>query len=295
MPRSTAAAAWGISAASRLKLIPSTARAIRSRCPCPPLERSSSSLHKSAARTETPPSRAIVESVRPEVDCGRFPIKRALGDEVRVEADVFADGHDAVVAELLFRFSEEKQWNSIPMQFHGNDHWSASFRVEKLGRYEYTVRGWTDPFLTWQRDLKKRRDAGQDLSVDFLIGAGLASPHVKKILGNSALKDEERYEAAIAAAPVPPDASRVSAYERTLEATVDPVKARFSSWYELFPRSVRGDGRHATFRDVIKHLPYVAGMGFDVLYLPPVHPIGVTARKGKNNAVVAKPDDVGSP
>jgi starch synthase (maltosyl-transferring) len=259
------------------------------------LERFSSSLHKSAARTETPPSRAIVESVRPEVDCGRFPIKRALGDEVRVEADVFADGHDAVVAFLFYKHQTESDWTSVPMEFLGNDHWRASFEVDQLGRYQYTVRGWTDPFLTWQRDLQKRRDAGQDLSIDFQIGAALASAQLKKVLENPALADEVRYRAATDAAAPPPEAARVSTYERTLEVIVDPVRARFSSWYEMFPRSVRGDGRHATFTDVIERLPYVAGMGFDVLYLPPVHPIGVTARKGKNNAVAAQPGDVGSP
>jgi len=150
------------------------------------------------------------------------------------------------------------------MAFLGNDHWKASFRVERLGRYEYTVRGWTDPLLTWQRDLVKRREAGQDVSVDLLIGEELkARP--------------SRTEA------------QTTTYERTLEVVVDPVKARFSSWYELFPRSL------GTFRDVIAHLPYVAELGFDVLYLPPIHPIGMTARKGKNNAVAAAPGDVGSP
>ncbi len=259
------------------------------------MERFSSSLPEPAQEARTAPARAIVESVRPEVDCGRYPAKRALGDEVLVEADVFADGHDAVVALLLFKHKSEKEWKCLPMAFHGNDHWSASFRVEKLGRYEYTVRGWTDPFLTWQRDLKKRYDAGQDLSVDFLIGAELASPELKNVLSDKSIQDEERYRAAIAATPEPPDASRVSAYERILEIQVDPVKARFSSWYELFPRSVRGDGQHGGFRDLIERLPYVAEMGFDVLYLPPIHPIGTTARKGKNNAVVAQPGDVGSP
>ena len=231
------------------------------------------------------------------MDCGRYPAKRALGDEVLVEADVFADGHDAVVAVLLYKNKKEEDWKSMPMQFHGNDHWSASFRVEKLGRYEYTVRGWTDPFLTWQRDLKKRYEAGQDLSIDFTIGCEFLdeSSPVCKVLRDTARPAEERYQAAIAATPVPPDASRVSTYERTLEVQVDPVKARFSSWYELFPRSVRGDGQHGGFRDLIERLPYVAEMGFDVLYLPPIHPIGMTARKGKNNEVLAQPGDVGSP
>jgi starch synthase (maltosyl-transferring) len=260
------------------------------------LERSSSSLHKSAAQTESPP-RAIVESVRPEVDCGRFAVKRVLGEEVRVEADVFADGHDHVHAELLFRFSGEREWKCVPMEFRYNDHWVASFRCEKLGRYEYTVRGWTDRFLTWQHDLRKRRDAGQDLSVDFLIGASLLpqrSPE-RKALADSARPADERYALALKIQPPPPDASQVTTYDRTLEVVVDPVHARFSSWYEMFPRSARGDGSHATFRDVAARLDYVAGMGFDILYLPPIHPIGVTARKGKNNRVAAEPDDVGSP
>jgi len=229
------------------------------------------------------PPRVAIESVRPEVDCGRYPVKRVLGEEVEVHADVFGDGHDAVVAQLQFKHQEEQHWQSVPMDFRHNDHWVASFRVEKLGRYQYTVRGWADPFLTWQRDLKKRRDAGQDLTVDLQIGSGL--------LGKSI----ESYEAGMAAQSPPPAPQRIAEYGRTLEVVVDPVRARFSTWYETFPRSAREDGGHATFKDLVALLPYVEEMGFDVLYLPPVHPIGTTARKGKNNAVSAEPGDVGSP
>jgi starch synthase (maltosyl-transferring) len=178
------------------------------------------------------------------------------------------------------------------MEFLGNDHWRAAFPVERLGRYEYTVRGWTDPFLTWQRDLAKRKEAGQDLSVDFLIGAELADvPELR----DASLPEDVRYRAAMQAVPPLPDAAKISTYERTLEVVVDPVRARFSTWYELFPRSVRGDGEHGTFRDVIDRLPEIEAMGFDVLYFPPIHPIGMTERKGKNNALAAEPDDVGSP
>jgi starch synthase (maltosyl-transferring) len=219
-------------------------------------------------------------------------VKRAVGDDVTVEADVFTDGHDAVVAELMWKKAGESQWHVTPMEFLGNDHWRASFRVEALGRYEYTVRGWTDPFLTWQRDLRKRQEAGQDLSVDFLIGGALSC---NPVLKDAARPAAERYATAMALKPPPPDSTRVLQYERTLQVVVDPVRARFSTWYELFPRSVRGDGAHANFRDLIAFLPEVEAMGFDVLYLPPIHPIGLTERKGKNNALKAEPDDVGSP
>jgi starch synthase (maltosyl-transferring) len=242
------------------------------------LPSSSSSRNNASA-----PARVVIESVRPEVDCGRYPVKRVAGEEVAVEADVFADGHDAVVAEVLFKHEEEEGWKSVPMDFRHNDHWAASFRVEKLGRYQYTVRGWSDPFLTWQRDLKKRQDAGQDITIDLQIGSQLLGREI----GN--------YESAMAAQSPPPAPERIAEYGRVLEVVVDPVRARYSTWYEMFPRSSRSDGEHGSFRDVVKLLPYVAEMGFDVLYLPPIHPIGTTARKGRNNAVSAERGDVGSP
>ena len=238
------------------------------------------------------PARVVIESVRPQVDGGRYPAKRVIGEEVLVEADVFADGHDQVACELLYKFESDREWKRAPMEFRLNDHWEAAFTVEKLGRYQYKVRGWVDPFLTWRRDLVKRRDAGQDLAVDFLIGASL--------LENSILKDEkrsaeERYQAAMTAEVPPPAPQTVAESQPALEVVVDPLKARFSTWYEMFPRSARGDGKHATFKDVVARLPYVQEMGFDVLYFPPIHPIGTTARKGKNNAVSARAGDVGSP
>ncbi len=215
-----------------------------------------------------------------------------MGDVVLVEADVFTDGHDAVVAELLWRSAGESDWHRTPMTFLGNDHWSASFTAGKLGRYEYTVRGWTDAFLTWQRDLAKRKEAGQDLSIDFLIGGALSC---NPVLKDAARTPEERYATAMSLKPPPADPSRIVQYERVLQVVVDPVRARFSTWYELFPRSVRGDGTHATFRDVAGMLDEIREMGFDVLYLPPIHPIGLTERKGRNNRLSAEKDDVGSP
>ena len=237
------------------------------------------------------PARVVIESVRPQVDGGRYPVKRVIGEEVLVEADVFADGHDQVACVLLWRFQEETEWNAAPMEFRHNDHWAAAFTVEKLGRYQYKVRGWVDPFLTWRRDLVKRKGAGQDLSVDFLIGSRLIR---SEILGDEKRAAEERYQAAMET-PAPLPAREAVVESDALEVVVDPVKARFSAWYEMFPRSVRGDGRHASFRDVVERLPYVQEMDFDVLYFPPVHPIGTTARKGKNNAVAAEPGEVGSP
>ena len=189
-------------------------------------------------------------------------MKRVVGERVVVEADVFTDGHDAVVAELLWKHKGTDDWQIVPMTFLGNDHWSASFPVERLGRYQYTVRGWTDPYRTWQRDLEKRKQAGQDLTVDLQIG--------RLLEGKS-------------------NDAGVMTYERVLEVVVDPVHARFSSWYELFPRSI------GTLRDLAKFLPEVQAMGFDVLYLPPIHPIGTTERKGRNNLLQATGDDVGSP
>ena len=238
------------------------------------------------------PARVIIESVRPQVDGGRYPVKRVVGEEVLVEADVFGDGHDQVACELLWKFAEESEWHSVPMEFRHNDHWAAAFTVEKLGRYQYKVRGWVDPFLTWRRDLVKRRDAGQDLSIDLLIGSALLPG---SILGDATRSADERYQAAMTAELPPPAPETVVESHPALEVRVDPVKARFSTWYEMFPRSVRGDGRHGSFRDVVERLPYVQEMGFDVLYFPPIHPIGSTARKGKNNAVSAQPGDVGSP
>ena len=216
-------------------------------------------MQRSTSNPNRPP-RVVVESVRPQVDCGRYPAKRALGEEVLVEVDVFTDGHDEVGAELLYRHQSDPDFKAVPMRFHGNDHWSASFTCEKLGRYQYTVRGWVDPYLTWQHDLEKRKAAGQDISVDLLIGKELSKKGIQK-----------------------------HQYERVLEVIVDPPRARCSAWYELFPRSFGG------LRGVIEVLPYVEELGFDVLYLPPIHPIGVTARKGKNNAVSAQPGEVGSP
>lgn len=258
--------------------------------------------------------RVVIEGVEPQIDAGRFAIKRIVGDLVDVEADVFADGHDHVAARLLFRFHEIPEWTAVPMQALGNDRWRGKFPVARMGEYLYTVAGWIDHFDTWRSDLEKRIEAGQDIRVDLLSGAQLVEQAAERAGRNDA-EVLRRWAAEIRAAgdvnaaqmaaldPVLAammaqylDPAMETRYERELRVTVDREKARYSAWYEMFPRSTAAEpGRHGTFRDCEARLDYVARLGFDVLYLPPIHPIGQSFRKGKNNSTAAEPDDVGSP
>jgi starch synthase (maltosyl-transferring) len=215
-------------------------------------------------------ARVIIENLSPLVDGGRFPVKRVIGDDVTVEADVFADGHDVVSCALLFRADPEKEWTRAPMVPLGNDRWRGKFPVRALGRYHYTVVGWIDHLATWRRDIAKKEEAGQDISVDVLRGKELERTGV--------------------------DPELTVRYDPPLTVEVDRVRARFSTWYELFPRSASPEPeRHGTFADVEALLPEISAMGFDVLYLPPVHPIGTSERKGPNNVVGAGKNDPGSP
>jgi len=255
--------------------------------------------------------RVVIENVRPEVDGGRFAVKRIEGDLVRVEADVFADGHDELAARVLYRHQSETEWRESPMRPLGNDRWQAEFRVDRLGEYVYKLEAWVDRFATWRRDLRRREEAGQDLSAELLVGAELVSqaaaaapPAEAEALrahaaalekpGRAAAKiafDEEL--AALMAIHAP---RAVSVHDAGQRIVVDREKARFSAWYELFPRSTSSiAGRHGTFKTCKDWLPYVQKMGFDVLYFPPIHPIGVTNRKGKNNNPVCEPGEPGSP
>ena len=256
--------------------------------------------------------RVVISGVTPEIDCGRFPVKRTVGEAVEVEADVFADGHDALAVVLRFRAEDETAWREVPMRALSNDRWRGSFRVERLVGYRYTVRGWVDRFATWRGDLVKRVEADQDVSVDLLIGAELVDSAATRASGadrralrraaatlragdESAVREglSEELAALMAAAP---DRRLASTYERELTLTADRRRAGFSSWYELFPRSAADEpGRHGSLADVEKLLPSIAEMGFDVLYLAPIHPIGRTFRKGRNNAERAARSDVGSP
>jgi starch synthase (maltosyl-transferring) len=258
--------------------------------------------------------RVVIERVQPQIDSGRFPIKRVAGETVLVEADVFADGHDLVMCQVVYWRENEKEKQRTPMTPIGNDRWRAEFPVQNVGRYEYTVEGWIDHYQTWRGDLIKRIKAGQDIQIEFQIGAKIIESGASRASGPDAelmrryaqqLLSEDDIEEKKKAALEPevltvmqryPDPQLITRYEKRLGVVVDREKSGFSAWYELFPRSCSPEpGRHGTFQDCAAMLPYIASMGFDVVYLPPIHPIGRTFRKGKNNSATAQPDDVGSP
>ncbi|HEX9118756.1 MAG TPA: alpha-1,4-glucan--maltose-1-phosphate maltosyltransferase [Anaerolineae bacterium] len=257
-------------------------------------------------------TRVIIEDITPRVDDGAFPIKRITGDTVMVEADVFTDGHDAISCVLLYKKEGDAAWTEVPMQPLVNDRWRGSFKVQEMGRYLYTVHAWVDRFKSWSRDLAKRVEAGQDVQVDLVIGAEMIAAAGKRAPA-AETGWHEIYAASVRAGGPDGIARALSVElaglmhrhaERLFACTTAPIygivvdreRARFGAWYELFPRSCSPvPGRHGTFKDVEARLPYVAGMGFDVLYLPPIHPIGVSFRKGPNNTSVAGPTDPGSP
>ena len=258
--------------------------------------------------------RVIIENVEPQVDCGRFPIKRTIGEDVRVSADIYADGHDAVAAVVRFRRVGEATWRESVMTPVDNDRWQAAFSVDALGRYEYTVEAWIDRFASWRQDLSKKAGAGQDVSLELTEGAALVAATIEQHadaadhqLGGlvDALGSEGELGPRVAAGLNEslsafmaryPDRSQSTHFGRVLPVLVERERARFGAWYEMFPRSAGQDpSRSATFAEAAGMLAYVASMGFDVLYLPPVHPIGRSFRKGPNNALVAEPDDPGSP
>jgi len=230
-------------------------------------------LAKKAAKAETlSPEllrRVIVEAVTPQVDEGRYPAKRTVGEDVVVEADVFADGHDALAVVVRWRPQGAAKWRETKMEPLGNDRWRASFTCAKFVDYEFTVEGWVDRLETWRQGMEKKVAAGQDVSSEKIEGTLL-----------------------------PPDAGRSQGtrYARVLPVKVERERARFGAWYEMFPRSAGADpSRSATFKDAEARLPYIASMGFDVLYLPPIHPIGRSFRKGRNNSMTPDPGDPGSP
>lgn len=260
-------------------------------------------------------SRVVIEEVTPEVNSGRYPVKRVIGERVVVEADIYADGHDRLGARLLWRRQGEGEWQSAPLEPLNNDRRRGEFPVVAVGCYEYTIEGWIDEFETWRADLEKRIAAGQELSVELLIGAGIVRAAAERAGGeegamlhvfaaslrNAGVSPAEHIETALGnelseLISRHPDLERATRYGQTLAVWVDRPRARFSAWYEMFPRSASVEpGRHGTFRDVEARLPYLAELGFDILYFPPIHPIGTTFRKGPNNTLTASPGDPGCP
>jgi starch synthase (maltosyl-transferring) len=260
--------------------------------------------------------RVVIENVRPEIDGARFPITRTPGELIVVSADIFGDGHDVVDAALEYRRDGEREWQQVPMELVTNDRWEGQFRAGEVGNYVYTLRGWVDSFKTWSHDLVKRADAGQDLSLHLLTGGkflteagkrasaadadrlNILTGRLAKIAGTDgkgAVAFSEG-EDLIALMGLYRDRSADTVYGRELRCRVDRSRARFSTWYEMFPRSCTSSAElPGTLRDCAAQVEYVADMGFDVLYLPPIHPIGVTERKGKNNSTTPAASDPGSP
>ena len=226
-------------------------------------------------KTSEPPARIQIQRVEPQIDCGRFPVKRTVGDTVRVTARIFRDGHEALGAAVRYRPSGATRWREAPLAELGNDEWAGAFAVDRCGGWSFRIEAWVDRVASFQHELRRKVEAGQaDLAGELSEGAAL--------LGRPALTVDEALAAAAG------DRAE-KASSPTYEVDVDRELARFGAWYELFPRSWGG------FAGVREQLPKLAELGFDVLYLPPVHPIGRTARKGRNNALVAKPADPGSP
>ncbi len=258
-------------------------------------------------------ARVVIEGVTPQVECGRYAAKRTVGEEVVVEVDAYADGHDVLVCMLRYRHEADSDWSEARMTPLVNDRWQARFNAERLGSYRYTVVAWVDHLLTWRHDLARRVDPA-DIRVAAQIGTRLISDAAGRA-GEDHGAQLRAWAQRLAAAQEP-DAIKAIAAEvamaelavryadrrlatqadREFALTVDRERARFSTWYEFFPRSASGEpGRHGTFKDCEARLEYVADMGFDVVYFPPIHPIGMKFRKGRNNTLAPTASDVGSP
>lgn len=257
--------------------------------------------------------RIAIEAVEPVVDGGRFAAKAIAGEPRTVSAVIFADGHDKLAAQLLWRESREAQWQRVPMQPLGNDHWQARFVPPRVGRVVFAVEAWWDLYASYCDELAKKHAAGVSIALELREGvahlervAAQAPPEQVEALRTlieavEATQSVEERVALLLAPETRAAVDRVQAHPHRVCSPLFPLeverkRAEFASWYELFPRSAANDGqRHGTFRDVIERLPAIQAMGFDVLYFPPIHPIGRTHRKGPNNALEAGPDDPGSP
>jgi starch synthase (maltosyl-transferring) len=252
------------------------------------------------SRAHAPGARILIEKIYPEIDCGRYPAKRVVGDRLDIWADIYRDGHEALGANLLCRREDLATWSSVPMRLHDNDRWAGTFDLTDNARYRYTIEAWTDLFGSWRERIVRKRDAGQDLTLDLLEGQQMVTVAVtlaqrKPALGGADLEALLSPEMTAFMQECGPRAD-VTRLDRELEVVVDRKEARFASWYEMFPRS-QGTiaGRSARFKDCVVRLDDIAAMGFDTVYLVPIHPIGEKNRKGRNNAIMAAPGDPGSP
>ena len=284
----------------------------------PPNVRGASAQHGLPARGR---ERVIIEAVSPVLDAGAYAVKRVIGDEVSVHADLIADGHDVVGGELLVQRPHAPGESAAPipprayaLEALPNDRYSASFMVDAIGKWQFTIRAWIDHYASFRRGLLRKLDAAQDVQIDLLIGAELVAAAAARAkaadratlqsnaaaLGDRSAPPSDRARVACSGELATlmaryPDRESATTYPAWLPIWVDRERARTSAWYELFPRSTGADGKHGTFETAAAKLPYIAAMGFDVLYLPPIHPIGHTFRKGRNNEASASSGDVGSP
>ncbi len=258
-------------------------------------------------------TRVVFENVSPEIHGGRFPIKRVLNGEVKIFAELFTDGHNLISGKILYRNINEKEWKESELIPIGNEGYKGSFIVDTLGVWEYTLIGWIDEFATWQMNLSNRLSGDNNIAVELKTGMRYLSSitnNVPKNIGEKLKKTLKEItnknkvnalNAALDKSLLPimvkyGKRKNLSVYENNLKIIVEPEIAGFSAWYEMFPRSNWGDCKgHATFKTVEKRLDYINDMGFNILYFPPIHPIGKLFRKGKNNSVKAEKNDVGSP
>ena len=279
----------------------------------PVATRASATARKQALVEATQAPRLAIETVTPAVDGGRFAVKRVVGDVVTVEADVFMDGHDKLAVALRWRALDEKHWHERRMQPLGNDRYRGQFTPTRVGRYEYTVQAWRDAYASYRHEIVAKHDAGVPIALEMREGqhlvertaAGISPTRRKPLraLASALAKaedDETRYQLLIAEdtarAMAEGDLRAFAVEHPPLHLEVDRRAAQFASWYELFPRSITDSpARHGTFRDVIGRLPAIRAMGFDVLYFPPIHPIGRAFRKGRNNTLTPGEHDPGSP
>ena len=263
----------------------------------------------------------VIERVEPQIDGGRHAVKRVVGDTLRVTADIFADGHDLLDAALLVRAEDETGWTETPMRLIDNDRWSGAVALSRNAGHRYTIEAWRDAIGSWEVVVAKKLAAGVSISAEVAEGRLLVAAAAERadvtragrvdgttLRAALARSDRARTDATraaalsalevVVAAGRHPDRTAATRYDRELPLVVDRERGRFSAWYELFPRSQGGDPAHAvatTLRDAEWRLPDIAAMGFDVVYLPPIHPIGRTNRKGRNNTVRAGRGDPGSP